>query len=198
MLITHNDWLGPDGERILSDTRRLSLRNDEGRRIIDCDFLLKATDGDVNFGDTKEGSFGVRVAGTMKVDAKLGGKITKTADALRHQLKREPTVEEIAARLKMEPAGVQEILSARERAKVASLDTSTTGDDEHGAPAVDIEKVRSSRYTTLQLPIEDKLLLQEATQKLKEMERKVVRYFFYHDLNQTEIARRMAISTAEA
>ena len=32
--------------------------------------------GDVNFGDTKEGSFGVRVAGTMKVDAKKGGLIT--------------------------------------------------------------------------------------------------------------------------
>jgi hypothetical protein len=44
--------------------------------MIDCDFLLKATDGDVNFGDTKEGSFGIRVAGTMKVDAKLGGEIT--------------------------------------------------------------------------------------------------------------------------
>jgi hypothetical protein len=76
VLITHNDWLDPDGKRILSDTRRFSLRNVDGRRLLDCDFLLKATDGDVNFGDTKEGSFGVRVAGTMKVDAKQGGKIT--------------------------------------------------------------------------------------------------------------------------
>ena len=73
---TENDWLAPDGKRLLSDTRRFEFRTVEGRRIIDCDFLLKATDGDVNFGDTKEGSFGMRIAGTMKVDAKLGGKVT--------------------------------------------------------------------------------------------------------------------------
>ena len=71
-----NDWLSPDGKRILSDKRRFAFYEEAGRRIIDCDFLLMATDGDVNFGDTKEGSFGVRVAGTMKVDAKLGGIIT--------------------------------------------------------------------------------------------------------------------------
>ncbi len=73
---TENDWNGPDGKRILSDVRRFTFHDVGDRRIVDCDFLLKATDGDVNFGDTKEGSFGLRVAGTMKVDAKQGGKIT--------------------------------------------------------------------------------------------------------------------------
>lgn len=76
VLITTNGWLDPDGEKVLSDTRRFEFRVDDDRRIIDCDFLLKATDGDVNFGDTKEGSFGIRVAGSMKVDAKDGGVIT--------------------------------------------------------------------------------------------------------------------------
>lgn len=73
---TTNDWNGPDGKRILSDVRRYTFLDLGGRRIIDCDFLLKATDGEVNFGDTKEGSFGLRVAGTMKADAKQGGLIT--------------------------------------------------------------------------------------------------------------------------
>lgn len=76
VLTTQNDWLDPDGKRVLSDTRRFTFRDVDGRRIIDCDSLLKATDGDVNFGDTKEGSFGLRLAGTMKVDAKPGGEIT--------------------------------------------------------------------------------------------------------------------------
>jgi len=124
----------------------------------------------------------------------LSGKITKAAEGLRHELKRDPTVEEIAERLNMAPEGVQEILSARERVKVASLDAPAAGDDEYAGPVVDVEKIRSSRHSTLQLPIEDKILLQEATEKLKDLERKVVRYFFYHDLNQTEIARRMGIS----
>ena len=73
---TENDWRDPQGKRLLSDTRRVTVQNVSGRRVLDFDFLLKATDGDVNFGDTKEGSFGIRVAGTMKVDAKLGGVIT--------------------------------------------------------------------------------------------------------------------------
>ncbi len=76
VLLTSNDWLGPDGKRIFSDVRRFEFIVDGDRRIIDCDFLLKATDGDVNFGDTKEGTFGIRVASTMKVDAKAGGVIT--------------------------------------------------------------------------------------------------------------------------
>jgi hypothetical protein len=76
VVVTENDWISKDGEKALSDTRRFAFFENKGRYIIDCDFLLKATNGDVNFGDTKEGSFGVRVAGTMKVDAKQGGKIT--------------------------------------------------------------------------------------------------------------------------
>ena len=77
VLVTENDWMLPDeSKRLLSDTRRFAFHQDNGRLIIDCDCLLKATDGDVNFGDTKEGSFGMRVAGTMKVDAKKGGKVT--------------------------------------------------------------------------------------------------------------------------
>ncbi|QDT05820.1 hypothetical protein K227x_42250 [Rubripirellula lacrimiformis] len=76
VIVTHNDWISPDGDRVLSDVRRFAFFSDQGRRFIDCDVLLKATDGDVNFGDTKEGSFGMRLAGTMKVDAKLGGLVT--------------------------------------------------------------------------------------------------------------------------
>ena len=76
MLTTENDWNDPDGERLLSDVRRYHFQVIGDRRVIDADFLLVASDGDVNFGDTKEGSFGLRVAGTMKVDAKKGGLIT--------------------------------------------------------------------------------------------------------------------------
>jgi len=76
VIVTENDWVTKDGEKVLSDTRRWAFSQQDGRYIIDCDFLLKATAGDVNFGDTKEGSFGMRVAGTMKVDAKQGGKVT--------------------------------------------------------------------------------------------------------------------------
>ena len=46
--------------------------------ILASTFTVKATDTEVKFGDTKEGTFGVRVAGTMKVEAKKGGKIVNS------------------------------------------------------------------------------------------------------------------------
>ena len=68
-------WVGPDGKPVLSDSWHLTFDDDGRRRWIDCVFQLQATEGDVHFGDTKEGTFAIRVAGTMKVDAKKGGRI---------------------------------------------------------------------------------------------------------------------------
>jgi len=76
IVATENEWIAPGNQRFLTDKRNYTFHESNGRRIIDCDHLLIATDGNVNFGDTKEGSFAIRVAGTMKVDAGLGGKIT--------------------------------------------------------------------------------------------------------------------------
>ncbi|MEM9588362.1 MAG: PmoA family protein [Planctomycetota bacterium] len=75
VLNTKNDWISADGKPVLSDTRRFTFRELDGRHVVDCDYVLHASAGDVNFGDTKEGTFGIRVAGSMKVDAKLGGKV---------------------------------------------------------------------------------------------------------------------------
>ncbi|MEO9931467.1 PmoA family protein [Rhodopirellula bahusiensis] len=72
-LTTNNDWNDPDGNRVLSDQRQWTFSESQGDTVIDLDVRLKATDGDVTFGDTKEGTLGIRVAGSIKVDAKLGG-----------------------------------------------------------------------------------------------------------------------------
>ena len=74
-ILTTNDWNAPDGKRVLSDVRNIIFSKDNERRMIDFAIKLIASDGPVHFGDTKEGSFALRVAGTMKVDAKKGGVI---------------------------------------------------------------------------------------------------------------------------
>ena len=74
-IVTKNDWLDPAGKRICQDTRTLVFGARGESRWIDFTIDVDASDGDVVFGDTKEGSFAVRVPGTMKVDAKMGGKI---------------------------------------------------------------------------------------------------------------------------
>jgi len=78
VIVTRNDWIGPSGEKVCEDQRSLTFGVDGDTRRIDYDVTVKATGGPVKFGDTKEGSMGVRVAGTMKVDAKLGGRIVNS------------------------------------------------------------------------------------------------------------------------
>jgi hypothetical protein len=71
-----DEWKTPDGKTIMTDDRRIVFWNMEKTRIMDFDVTLHASHGPVIFGDTKEGMFGVRVASTMDVNRKTGGKIT--------------------------------------------------------------------------------------------------------------------------
>jgi hypothetical protein len=77
-IVARNAWLARDGRRVCEDQRTLRFGADGDARWIDFDIVLKATDGDVVFGDTKEGTFGIRVAETLSVDAKRGGKIVNS------------------------------------------------------------------------------------------------------------------------
>jgi hypothetical protein len=79
VVATENDWMGPDGKKVLEDQRRLTFGVEGSDRWIDFDITLVAGEGPVKFGDTKEGMFAVRVAESMKVDAKLGGKLVNSA-----------------------------------------------------------------------------------------------------------------------
>jgi Methane oxygenase PmoA len=74
-LVTRNDWVTPHGKKLCEDERTIVIGKQPKQLVIDFDILLKATDGDVTFGDTKEGAFGVRVPSSMDVTAKQGGKI---------------------------------------------------------------------------------------------------------------------------
>jgi Methane oxygenase PmoA len=74
-IVTKNNWNGPDGKTLLSDVRTMRFGGDKEMRWIDFDVVVTAATDNVTFGDTKEGSFGVRIAESMRVDRKLGGKI---------------------------------------------------------------------------------------------------------------------------
>jgi len=76
-IVTVNDWMS-DEVKVCDDRRTLVFGASDDRRWIDFTVVVSATDGDVTFGDTKEGSFGLRVAGTMKVDADMGGRFVNS------------------------------------------------------------------------------------------------------------------------
>jgi hypothetical protein len=84
LIVTRNEWVAPDGKAILRDIRRLRFGADERGRWIDFTSTLTPAGGPVVFGDTKEGSFGVRVPDTMRVDAKQSGQIVNS-DGLKNQ-----------------------------------------------------------------------------------------------------------------
>jgi hypothetical protein len=78
VVVTRNDWIDHAGKTVCEDERRLTFGTLGDARFIDFDVTVKAKYVPVKFGDTKEGTMAVRVAGTMKVDAKLGGRIVNS------------------------------------------------------------------------------------------------------------------------
>ena len=75
-LATESDWITPAGETLLNENRVMIVRGESSSRMIEFQFTLTAVAPKVHFGDTKEGSFGLRVPDTMAVDTKAGGVIT--------------------------------------------------------------------------------------------------------------------------
>jgi hypothetical protein len=75
---TANDWVDAQGKKQCEDVRTVTCSAEGDMRIVDFDITLKASDGPVTFGDTKEGAFGIRVPTSMDVDSKPGGKIVNS------------------------------------------------------------------------------------------------------------------------
>jgi hypothetical protein len=74
-VITNNEWRTADGVKVLDEKRTMSLYVVNGERLLVMEIDLWADVCPVTFGDTKEGSFGVRVR-TEMTEEKGKGKIT--------------------------------------------------------------------------------------------------------------------------
>ena len=58
-------WHGPDGKTLITETRRMVFYSAPSTRTIDFDITLKAVEK-VKFGDTKEGTFAIRLAAGLE------------------------------------------------------------------------------------------------------------------------------------
>lgn len=119
----------------------------------------------------------------------LNRRLHESHDRLAVGLGREPALEELAADMGVQVDGVKEILRLRDSYNLMSLSDRGEGDDQPRWSAL-----RSTRHQTFRLPIEDRIVLDRAVERLAEFERSVVELFFYKDLTQTEIARRLGFS----
>lgn len=122
----------------------------------------------------------------------LNQKVSKVIESLSQELGRMPTNAEIASIVGMSEESVQELITTREVFKVASLDGG--GEQEEEGFSYNMDRVITDRKVEFQLPIEEKVVLETALKKLKDLEHKVIREFYFKDRNQTEIARTLGIS----
>ena len=65
-----NKWVSADGKIICRDERTLTFFNSSNPRMLDFEITIKASEGDLIFGDTKEGTMAIRVAESMRVFGK--------------------------------------------------------------------------------------------------------------------------------
>jgi RNA polymerase sigma-B factor len=117
----------------------------------------------------------------------LHAKVSEVTRRLTTELGRPPLVEEVASEVNITPEGVSELMKLFCDTDVLSLDAY---EDEE----VDVSAIKSLRYETFSLPVEDRILLEQALDSLSELQRKVIYLFFYKDLCQTEIGRKLGLS----
>jgi RNA polymerase sigma-B factor len=171
--------------------------------------LIQAVDGYESGRGAKISTYAThRVAGQIKHYLRDRGKIirepawlqettlrlTRAAEILQQELGRRPSPEEIAERVNLTEEAVQEIFMHRNTFQVLSI-TSGSGEKDDDEPfAIDTEKIRSQRYESLQLPLEDRIVLERLLGQLRDLERRAITAFFFNDLSQSDIARSLGIS----
>ncbi|NJD01356.1 MAG: sigma-70 family RNA polymerase sigma factor [Ruminiclostridium sp.] len=86
-----------------------------------------------------------------------------------------PDPESIAKKLNIREEGIYEVM----RSGLVPLDE------------IDLSKVASSRHETFKLPIEERIMLEQAIKKLTDTQRKVIDMLFYKDMTQVQAAENL-------
>lgn len=73
---TQNEWITPDGVKIMDEVRVIHFIDLPEGRMFAFDITLKANVCPITFGDTKEGSFGIRVHDALRPNQKTGATVT--------------------------------------------------------------------------------------------------------------------------
>jgi hypothetical protein len=77
-ILTFNEWRTADDVKIMEEERTISLQEVAGGRLFTFECKLTASVCPITFGDTKEGSFGVRVNDAMRTEISTGGTVASS------------------------------------------------------------------------------------------------------------------------
>jgi RNA polymerase sigma-B factor len=118
------------------------------------------------------------------------GRVEKVTEALTLELRRPPSVEELATAVELEPAEVLEILEAKHNRRPLSLDAPALGEDPQDASGAEWVGRPDGNFDL----VDDRLAMESVLPSLDERERDVLRLRFVEELPQTEIAARIGCS----
>ncbi len=89
-----------------------------------------------------------------------------------------PPIELMAKKLNVKPEGIANIMCAG----LVSFDQ------------LDVDQISSSCYESFRLPIEDRIVLEQAVKKLSDTQRKVIYLLYYHGMTQVQVADKLGMN----
>ena len=98
-----------------------------------------------------------------------------------------PTIKEISKSLNIAEDGIFEILKSHGTISLNEL-------SEPFENRINYYMIKSLSYETFKLPIEDRIVIENAIEKLRQIEKRIIYLFFYVDLTQTKIAQDLGLS----
>jgi RNA polymerase sigma-B factor len=127
----------------------------------------------------------------------LSQRVRKVTESLVQQFGRQPTTQEVADSVGLTEEAIADVEATRSLFSVASLEESI---EQGSRTLAEREGVSDSgpgiglAGASFEIPIDEKVVLEDALKKLKDLERRVIYSFYYEDHSQTEIARSLGIS----
>jgi RNA polymerase sigma-B factor len=121
---------------------------------------------------------------------KVHGQISAAQAELTHALQRAPTLRELSEKLNITEQGIVEVLQLH--ARVGSVDEPLTGAEV--VAEAERSSVRSLRFESFSLPIEDRIALYDALDKLSAFERKIIYLLFFREFTQHEVAAALGLT----
>ena len=123
---------------------------------------------------------------------KVYHEIQAKSNELMHKLGRPPEVSELARALNINEAGILEVMSLYARIELHSRNEPfAPGELDEGA---DPRLVRHLRQESFALPIEDRITLYDALDKLSAFQRRLIYLLFFKELTQTEVADALGLT----
>jgi RNA polymerase sigma-B factor len=123
---------------------------------------------------------------------KLERQIETASVELTRKLKRTPTLKELSREINVSEEGIMEVLRVYAAVGLHPVNDPPTPDSYNPQP--DSKLIHSLRYESFSLPIEDRIILEQAMDALSAFHRKIVFLLFYRGLTQSEVADEMGVT----